>query len=286
MDEQTSELGETLQEAMRLVEEERASEAFELLRSAEESHPTDPTLLCLLGVVAGETEDAVGLAYDYYRRALAEQPMDPPVLVAIGAGLARYDDPEAERVLRLAAVTAPELPAARLQYGAYLAREGLFEEAVKELEAARELDPEDPAVARELATAHVLGGGDERALLELERAVELGGEADAGLRFLYGLALVRAGRLEDAAEEIHRGAAEQPYDADVQILTALACASQEWWDQAWAAFALAEAAPASPDPELLREVEDLLEAGAEPAAVFLREQLAPPMLRERLMQGA
>lgn len=284
MDDQSPELVERLREASSLADEGRLGEAYEILTEEEALHPHDPTLLCMLGWVSGEMETTSGLAYDYYRRALAEGPLDPPVLVALGVGLARYDDPDAESVLRLAAVTAPDLLAARLQYGAYLGREGLVEAAVAELEAARKIDENDPRVPRELATAYLLVDRSARAVEELERAMELT-ELDADIRLLYALALVRLGRLEEAAEELHRASQDLSDDGAVQLLTSLACASQEWWDEAWDALARAEGAPFPAESSLLLEAEDALEAGAAPAGELLREQVAPTVLRERLTEG-
>lgn len=284
MDEQSTDLLERLREASTLADEGRLDEAYEILTEEESEHPRDPTLLCMLGWVSGEMDLTSGLAYDYYRRALAEEPLDAPVLVTLGVGLARYDDPEAERVLRLAAITAPDLLAARLQYGAYLGREGMTDAAVTELEAARAIDESDPRVPRELAAAYLLVDRSDAAVGELERAMELT-ELDGDIRLLYGLALIRIGRLEEAAEELHRASVELTEDGAVQLLTSLACATQEWWDEAWDALARAEGAPFPAEPSLLREAEDALEAGSEPATELLREQVAPAVLRERLTEG-
>jgi Tfp pilus assembly protein PilF len=61
---------------------------------------------------------------------------DPQLLALAGAGLAAFDDPEAEPTLRAAALTGPDLAVTRLHYGAYLSREGMFVEALEQLEAA------------------------------------------------------------------------------------------------------------------------------------------------------
>jgi predicted Zn-dependent protease len=277
-----SDLQQRLQEASRLADDDRWPEAFELLLELEPQHPRDPTLLCMLGVVATEV-DAGALAYDYYRRCLAEQPTDPYLLVTLGAGLARYDDPDAEGALRLAALSAPELALTRLHYGAHLAREGMLDLAVSELSAARDLDEADPRIARELGVARLLRGELELGLDELERAIGLT-EEEGELNVLYGLGLLRAGRLEEAAEALHRAAAELTGDGEVQLVTALACAAQEWWDEAWDALTRAEMAEGAIDPEVVREAEDALEAGGDAAAALLLEQVAPPMLRERLLE--
>ncbi len=277
-----AELELRLHEASRLSDEERWDEAFAILREEEELHPRDPILLCMLGVVSGEVE-ASGLAYDYFRRALAEQPADPFVLVPLGVGLARYDDPDAEGVLRLAALSAPDVALARLHYGAYLSREGQLELAREELSAARRLDPGDPRIARELGVVNLLAGHGEPALEELQAAVDLA-EDDGDTRLFFGLALVQASRLEVAAEELYRAALDLSSDGEVQLVSALSCASQEWWDHAWEALARADLAEAPADPLLKAEVEEVLEAGSGEAEALLREELAPSMLRARLME--
>ncbi len=239
-------------------------------------------VVCMLGVVAEEVE-GVGMAYDYFRRCLDLQPQDPFVLATLGMGLARYDDPDAEGVLRLAAITAPEEPVTRLAYGAFLAREGVADLALEELEAASRLDPDDPRVAREIATAHLLAARRAQGVAELERAVALDAE-DAETRLLLGLALLGGERADEAAEEIHRAALELLDDGEAQVAAALASAAREWMDAAWDALARAEGAALAAEPGLLHETEDALEAGAAAADSLLREQVAPRLLHERLTQ--
>lgn len=274
-------LDDQLAEAARLFDEGDAQSAFDLLVELEPKNPDDPTLLCMLGVIAGDT-DAAGTAYDYFRRCLATQPDDPETLVMLGAGLARYDDPDAEGVLRLAALTAPAVAAARLRYGAYLAREGILELAVAELEAARDLEPENPEVRREMGIAYLLSGSYTGAIEALREAASLDPD-DGDTRFLFGLAALRAGEVADAAEELHGAASVLTDDGEVQLVAALACASQEWDDEAWNALARAEVSAIPPDSGLVREVEEVIEAGPEAARDFLVTQLAPTILRERLL---
>lgn len=277
-----SPLDEQLAEAARLAEDGDPGAAFELLLELEQRHPEEPTLLCMLGVMAGEA-DASGMAYDYFRRCLATQPEDPHLLATLGAGLARYDDPDAEGVLRLAAVTAPTLALARFRYGAYLAREGMIDLATAELAAAEELEPGNPEIKRELGIARLLAGADSSAVEALEDAAGLAPD-DVDVRMLHGLALLRTGGLVGAAEELHAASLAATDDPDVQLLAALACASQEWNDEAWEALARAEGASTPAESGLLREVEEALDAGAEASQEFLLTQLAPALLRERLFE--
>jgi Flp pilus assembly protein TadD len=273
-----AELDVQLQEAARLSDAGRDEEAFALLLDAEADHPRDPTLLCLLGALAGQV-GADGVASDFFRRCLDEEPIDPRILVTAGAGLARSGDPAAEPALRLAALTAPELPLARLQYGAYLARSGLTEDALRELEAARVLTPDDPVVLRELASALILADRLPAALDALEAAVDSAETSE--MRVFFALALLHAREGERAAEELHRASGETD-EAEVHLLTSLACAAQEWDDEAWLALSRAEGAPDAPDAATLREIEEALEAGPDAANELLSEQLAPSALRDRL----
>ncbi|NIP83669.1 MAG: tetratricopeptide repeat protein, partial [Gemmatimonadetes bacterium] len=94
--------------------------------------------------------------------------LDPHVLAMAGAGLAAFDDPDAETALRAAALSGPELPMARLHYGAYLAREGMHDEALEHLRAAVELAPEDPAMHAELGAALVMTGDLEEGARALD----------------------------------------------------------------------------------------------------------------------
>jgi tetratricopeptide (TPR) repeat protein len=277
-----SPLDETLQQAATLGEEGRWDEARDFLLESLEEHAEDPALLCALGVASREL-GSDGEAYEFFRRALAAEPDDPFVLATAGNGVAVYDDPEAERALRLAAVTAPDLAFTRVSYGAYLAREGMLAEAVTELEAARGLAADVAPVRAELGIAYLLAGRAEDGVAELEEALSLD-ENDAWLRGLLGLALLEAGRAEEAAEALHRAATERPADTEAQLLAALASAAEGWEDEAWNALARAELGAEEMDSALLQEVEEAVEAGADEARALLVSSLAPTVLRERLLQ--
>lgn len=274
---------EVVSEAESLGAEDRWDEAHALLLEALESHEDDALLLCWLGI-ASERTGSEGEAYEFFRRCLAQQPTDPFVLAAAGSGVAMYDDPEAEGALRLAALTAPDFPFARSSYGAYLAREGMFDEALHELRAARDLAPDDAAVRAELGVALLLAAKPEEGIGELEEA--LAKTDEPWLRGLYALALLELHRDEEGAEQLHRVSVERPEDLEIQLLSALASAEQGWEDEAWNAVARAEAAAEQADAELIREVEEAVEAGPEAAGGFLREHLGPSLLRERLHQRA
>lgn len=282
-DEQSAAVDGLVAEAESLGAEERWDQARALLLEALPDHPHDPLLLCWLGI-ASERIDEDGQAYDFFRRCLAEEPSDPFILAAAGSGIAAFDDPDAEAALRLAAITAPQFPFARSAYGAYLAREGLFDDALRELSAARDLAPDDVAIRAELGVAMLLAGKTEDGVTELEEA--LSGTDDAWLRGLYALALIETGRTEEGAEHLYRSSRERLDDLEVHLLSALASAAEGWEEEAWAAVARAEDASDASDRALVREVEEAVGDGPEAARDFLREHLGPSLLRERLHQRA
>jgi predicted Zn-dependent protease len=276
-------LAERLAEASALADEDRWDDAYELLLDEEATHPDDPTLLCMLGVAAREA-GADGQAYDFFRRCVAQQPADPILLATAGSGLAAWDDPDAERVLRLAALTAPQLALARLNYGAYLAREGLFAAAIDELEAAREFEPENATVHLELGVAYLLAGRSDDGLSEFADALALSPEDD-WVQALFGLVLAEAGRMDEAAEQLHHASLARIDDGELQIAAALAAAAEGWEDEAWAALARADLL-ADVDRALIREAEERLEAGADAARDFLVGEIAAPAIRARILSRA
>jgi predicted Zn-dependent protease len=271
-----------LRHALELGETGRWQEMATLLSESLEQDRDDPYLLCWLGVAEGEL-DHDGAAYEAFRRCVEQEPTDPHVLALAGSGLAQFDDPDAETALRAAALSAPDLPLARLNYGAFLSRAGMFDEALEQLEAARDLTPDDPVVRAELGAAHVLRGEPAAGLGELEQALALAPE-DSWTRVLFGLVLLELDRVEEAAEELVRAARERDHDAESIILGALAAAVEGWEDAAEDLLARAEYAAEGADIKLIQEAEAAIRADGEAAARMLRESIGPSALRERLQQ--
>lgn len=271
-----------LREALELGEDGRWEEMATLLSDALDQQEDDPFLLCWLGVAEGELDND-GAAYEAFRRCVEQDPTDPHVLALAGAGLAQFDDPDAESALRAAALSAPELPLARLNYGAFLARSGMHDEALEQLDAARQLTPDDPVVRAELAAAHVLRGAPAESLPEFEEALALAPD-DSWTRILYGLVLAELDRHETAAEELVRAAREREHDAEALVLGALAAAGEGWDDAAEELLARSEYAVEGADVKMLEEAESAVRAGTEAARRMLRTALGPSALRERLQQ--
>lgn len=271
---------ETLKHALQLGEEQRFDEMAQMLAGALQKEPDEPYILGWLAVAERELGND-GAAYEYFKRCVAAEPLDPQLLALAGSGLAAFDDPDAETTLRAAALMGPELAITRLQYGAYLAREGMFVEALEQLEAAANLEPDDPVVHGEMGIAHALKGDLESAAASMERALALADD-DSWTRLLHGLVLFELRRTDEAAEELVRASIERPQDAEAQVLGALSAAAAGWDDAAQDALARAEFAEEGADPELLSEAEDRIAIGAEPAAAFLRDTVGPSILHDRL----
>jgi len=282
MDEDSSatELESRLLEGLRLTEEDRHAEAFEMLLGLEPDYPESPELLCTLGVLAAYV-GSDGVSVDFFRRCLALEPTDPRMLVAAGSGLWRSGDPAAEPALRLAALTAPDLASARHQYGVVLIRSGLMDQGMEELEAACGLDPADAGIRRELAIAHLLGGRPSAAVQQLEEAVGMESD-DADMRYFLALALLEGGETSRAAEELYPLGTILAEDGEIQVIISLACALEGWEEEAWLALSRAEAAGQPADTGILREAEEALETGEDAVRRLLLEELAPGALRERI----
>lgn len=271
-----------LREALELGEQERWEEMATLLAETLEREEDDPYLLCWLGVAESELSND-GAAYEAFRQCVEQDPTDAHILALAGAGLAEFDDPDAEATLRAAALSAPDLPLARLNYGAFLSRAGLHDEALQQLNAARDLLPDDPVVRAELGAAHILRGEPGEGADELEEALALAPD-DSWTRLLYGLVLLELDRREQAAEELVRAAQEREHDAEAMLIGALAAAGQEWDDAAEELLVRSEYAAEGADVKLIQEVESAVHGGAEAASRMLKSSLGPSSLRERLLQ--
>jgi Flp pilus assembly protein TadD len=277
-----SDVEQVLGEALALGDLGRWQEMADLLSVALRDAPDDPYVLCWLGVAERELDNE-GVAYDLFKRCLEQDPIDPHLLSLAGAGLAVFDDPGAEPALRAAALTGPDLPITRLQYGAYLAREGFFDEALEHLRAALMLAPDDPTMHGELGTALALKGDLAGAARAMEDALDLAPD-DSWTRVLLGLIYAEQGELEPAAESLLQASRDRPEDGEAHVVAALAAAAAGWADAAEDALARAGYAVEGMDAHLIQEAEERLSAGSESARAYLRETIAPSVLHDRLVQ--
>jgi len=272
----------TLDEASQLGEAGDWGSAAELLARALEDHPSDPSLFCWLGVAEREL-GLSGVAHERFKACLALEPSDPHLLAVVGNALAAFDDPDAEPALRSAALLAPDLALARWAYGAYLAREGLFEQAIVELRAARDLDPDDGTAAYELGVALALSGDASGAAEAFGRAAELDPEDDWAI-VVFGLALLESAGPGEALPELAAGAQARPDDVEAQLLAALAAGAEGEERLAWEMLERGRLVGATADRVLTDAVEEQLEEGPDAARAFLLGELAPTVYRERLLQ--
>lgn len=273
---------ELLERALSLGDDGDWSAAAEMLRDHLEDFDDDPAFHCWLGVAEREL-GMDGIAYERFRRALALEPTDPYVLATAGNGVAAFDDPDAELALRTAALTAPNIALTRLLYGAYLAREGMAEQALEELRAAREIDPDDPQIAYELGVAHAFATDWDRAADALADAVRLDPE-DGWVRVVFGLVLLEADRLDEAAGELISGARLREDDVDAQLAAALGSAATGRDGTGYEMLERARINAADLDLVLVTAVEDRLDAGHEACEEMLSEELGPDLLRTRMSE--
>ncbi len=270
-----------LQRALALAEEGEWDEVAELLREELGDHPDDPYLLCWLGMAEREL-GLEGIAYERFKRALGSEPQDPVLLCTAGNALAAFDDPEAEAALRTAAMIAPELAQARWMYGAYLVREGMLEDGLRELDAALRLDPDDPVILLERGVARLLSDDLESAMHAFTRSAELAPD-DGWAQILLGLTWCELDDVEEGARALDEGARLRPEDLEAQLIAALALAATGRDAEALEMLERARLHADEIDRELVLEVEERIEEGGEAALRFLRAGLGPSALRERSM---
>ena len=253
----------------------------EYLREALERYPGDPAVLCWLGVAEREL-GMEGIAYERFRACVAAEPNDPHILAVAGTGLARFDDPAAESILRTAALTGEDMPFTRRMYGAYLSREGMIEDALRELTAALALSPDDPEALTEWGVALALGERHDEAVEAFSKASAADPE-DGWARSLAGLVLVHLGRTEDALADLLGAADLRPEDVELALLAGLAAAASGEEEPAYELVERARLRAISGDLDLVDAVFDRVEEGHEASKTFLEEDFITGALRERLM---
>ncbi len=276
-----NELESLLDYARQRGDEGDLPEMARVLEEGLEAHPQDPALLCWLGIARREMGDE-GAAYALFKETLAQDPEDPYILATVGGALAHSDDPDAEPALRLAAITAPDLAFARWMYGAYLSREGMLEEGIKELQAAAGLDEEDAAIPLELGVAYALNQDIAKARMSVARAVELQPE-DAWSLVILGLLEAEEGDMEEAAADLSAGANANLDDVQAQILAALALGAAGFEERAYEMVERARMRAEGVDQDSLVSIESRIDDGPEASLDYFNATVAPIALRDRLM---
>lgn len=276
-----NELDEILDYARQRGDEGDLPEMARVLEERMENFPEEPAVLCWLGIARREMGDE-GAAYALFKEAVAMNPDDPHILATLGGALAHSDDPDAEPALRMAALSAPDLPFARWMYGAYLSREGMCEEGIKELQIAAGLDDEDPTIPLELGIAYALNDEIPKARLAVARAVELDPQ-DGWSMVILGLLEAEEGDLEEAAADLATGAEARLEDVQAQVLAALALGAAGWEQRAYEMVERARVRAEGLDHDSLLAVESRIDDGPEAALEYFKTTVAPLALRERLM---
>ena len=253
----------------------------EYFRDTLERYPGEPAVLCWLGVAEIEL-GMEGVAYERFKACVAAEPSDPYLLAMAGSGLARFDDPAAESTLRTAALVGADLPFARSMYGAYLSREGMFEDAMRELSAALALAPDDGEVLTEWGVALALSARMDEAAEAFFKAWEADPE-DGWARSLAGLVLVSVGRVEDALPDLIGAVDLRPEDVELALLAGLVASALGEEDRAFELVERARLQAIPGDLPLVEAVSDRVEEGREASKTFLEEDFVTGALRERLM---
>lgn len=271
-----------LEKALAFADEGEWTAMADLLRDNLADHDKEPAIHCWLGVAEREL-GMEGVAYERFKRVVALGSEDPYVLTTAGNALAWFDDPDAEAALRTAALVAPDVPLARLMYGAYLSREGFVKEGLEELEAARALDADDPQIAYELGVGRMLAGDADGAADAMGEAVRLDPE-EGWNRVVLGLVLIEADRLEEAIVDLNEGAHKRPEDVEAQLIAALAASVIGNEGIAYEMVERARMRAGEADLALVSQVEERLDEGPEEARDLLVEALGPDELRQRLKE--
>lgn len=268
-----------LTQILALAEEGAWHDVADRLRGMLEENPDDGTVLTWLGVAELEL-GLEGVAYERFRRALEGEPTDPTVLATAGAALARLDDPAAEGALRSAALLGPDVAAARLHYGAYLMREGMFDDALAELTAALTLEPDDAVIQRELGTLFGFTSRPDQAVDAYEAAIRTDPE-DAQAHLLLGLTLLEQGSHDAASGALAEGARHAEHDVAAQLVASLAAQYVGAADRAAEYLERARLVATSEELQAVLDVEDALGGEAEDAEELLFDLSAAELRRRR-----
>ncbi len=167
-------------------------------------------------------------------------------------------------------------------YGAYLSREGMVEDALREISAALALAPDDPEALTEWGVALALSERLDEAVEAFSKAWAADPE-DGWARSLSGLVLVSLGRTDEALPDLLGAADLRPEDVELALLAGLAAAASGEEDRAYELVGRARLRAISGDLPLVEAVSDRVAEGHEESKTFLEEDFVTGALRERLM---
>lgn len=203
-----------------------ADEAFSFLEAAlAEAEPDPPPSLYALASAFGEaqvsetqiSEAQSERALEIVREGRSRYPQDAALVLAEAEVLSgRGDDAGAEGVLASARAFAPENPEVANQLAITQARQGKTDEARATLEEVAAQNPQVGSVLeRNLAQLYLEAGSSEEALATLEPLLERTPD-DPDLYTLYGVALGRVGRFDQALNALDEALRLAPESASAQ----------------------------------------------------------------------
>ena len=146
----------------------RRSEAAALMKQLVDKYPSEPGVHFLFGAFLLDDQPAEGMAE--LNRELEISPGHVPALVRLAGAYLKLGEAEKARPpAEQASSLDPQSAGARLVFGRVLSELDQVPESIRELEAARDLAPADPAAHWALATAYARAGRESDA--ERERAL-------------------------------------------------------------------------------------------------------------------
>lgn len=203
-------------------------------------------------------EDVMPLAKDAAAKALSIDPSLAEAHTSLGCVRATFDFdwPGAEREFRRAVELKPSYPTAHHWYALNcLVPLCRFDEALSQLEAARDLDPLSPVVATSVGVVHYFARDYERAAAAYRQALEI--DEHFGMAYFFlGLTCVAQGGLEDAIAKLEHAQRLVGHTAEVTAALAYAYGRAGRADDAEALLAelLARCKRGYVSPTLISEV--------------------------------
>lgn len=172
------------------------------------------TDLVMLEHAANLGDDQLGVAAAILREFLTMHPTDLNALYMMGQLCVRMNRlRDAERMFARALELAPELVAARCDYGLVLHRQSKWEEEFRQIRILLDADPENPGYRYLMASALYRIGRFGEAIAYCEKI--LGDEPEnSDYRMAYASALRMAGRTEDCISILHSVLRREPERGD------------------------------------------------------------------------